>query len=188
MSIFEFIFDNNCKGYVLNNGEGEYVVKGSVPTKTNDATLLFWAANPADYLTSFSGSGLPFPNAEIAYENTTNKGATKISGGVYQFRVRFPNAYYSGLGSVYVEPCVHIKVCEEGGDNKIYTVNLSNGIPFRSLTYPPTQPGTAPRTSPLFYAGRDELPMRTQEQILRDSGYPEKNTMPQNFWGLKPPQ
>ena len=185
---FDFIFKNNCKGVILDSGDGEYIVKGSVQTKTNNATLMYWAANPPSYLTSFSGSGLPYPNPEIAYENTPNRGAVKISGGIYQFRVRFPNAYYVGLGSVYVEPCVHIKVCEEGGDGKINTIKLGNGIPFRSLTYPPTQNGTLAREGPMFYKGLEELPIRSQEEILRSSGYPEKNEMPANFWGGKPPK
>ena len=34
---------------------------------------------------------------------------------------------------------------------------------------------------------KEGLPIRTQEQILRDSGYPKDNRVPDNFWGLKPP-
>jgi hypothetical protein len=49
------------------------------------------------------------------------------------------------------------------------------------------QRNTAARTNSLFYKGRDDLPIRTQEQILRDSGYPDKNIMPPNFWGLSIP-
>ena len=39
----------------------------------------------------------------------------------------------------------------------------------------------------MFYSGRTRLPTRTQEQILRDSGFPEINQMPPNYWGLRPP-
>ena len=39
----------------------------------------------------------------------------------------------------------------------------------------------------MFYHCGNSLPVRTQEQVLRDSGYPEDNRMPDNFWGLKPP-
>lgn len=177
----------SCKGVVLDSGEGEYVVKGSIATKTLDATILFWAPNPPTYTTSYSGSGLPYPSPDVAYENTPNRGAVKSSGGNFEFRVRYPNSYYIGLGSVYVEPCVHIKVCEEGADNKVHTIKLGNGIPFRMLTYPPSQPETKPRSNPLFYSGRPQLEMRTQEQILRDSGYPEDNVMPKNFWGKAVP-
>uniref|UniRef100_A0A6C0JEV2 Uncharacterized protein n=1 Tax=viral metagenome TaxID=1070528 RepID=A0A6C0JEV2_9ZZZZ len=178
---------HSCDGIVLDSGEGEYIVKGHINTKTPNATIMFWAANPPTYTTSYTGSGLPYPSADIAYENTPNRGAVKSNGGHFEFRVRYPNAYYMGLGSVYVEPCVHIKICEEGGDNKIHRIALGNGIPFRMLTYPPSLENTAARKSPMFYSGRSELPMRTQEQLLRESGYPESNVMPQNFWGKAVP-
>ena len=48
---------------------------------------------------------------------------------------------------------------------EIYSFKLSGGIPYRTLTYPEK------RNSPMFYNGRDKLPIRTQEQILRDYSY-----------------
>ena len=176
-----------CEGVVLDSGEGEYVVKGSVGSALSKPTVIFWAANPPTYTTSYSGSGLPFPNADIAYENTPNRGAVLAHGGNFEFRVRYPNSYYMGLGSVLVEPCVHIKVCENGKSGKVETIRLGNGIPFRSLTYPPIQKQTAPRKSPMFYAGREKLPIRSQETILRQSGFPEENVMPKSFWGQAVP-
>ena len=38
-----------------------------------------------------------------------------------------------------------------------------------------------------LYCNSNQLPVRGQEQVLRDGGYPEVNKMPDNFWGLKPP-
>lgn len=178
---------NSCEGIVLDSGEGEYIVKGKVDIKSSNATIMFWAPNPPTYSTSYSGSGLPYPNPEIAYENTPNRGAVKTRDGSFEFRVRYPNAYYMGLGSVYMEPSVQIKVCENGSDGKVQTIKLGHGIPFRMMTYPPSQEGTRPRRSPMFYAGRHDLPHRTQEQLLRDSGYPEENVMPKSFWGKAVP-
>lgn len=172
-----------CKGVVLDSGKGEYVVKGYIQTLSSNATILFWAPNPPTYNASYSGSGLPYPNAEIAFENTPNRGAVKTEGGNFEFRVRYPNAYYAGLGSIYIEPSVYIKVCENGSDENIYTVRLGNGIPFRMLTHPQSHANISSRKDNSFYKGRNELPIRTQEQILRDSGYPDQNTMPSNFWG-----
>lgn len=173
----------SCDGVVLDSGEGEYLVKGVVKSKTSDPKIIFWAANPPTYTTSYSGSGLPYPNSDVAYENTPNTGSVIAKDRKFQFRIRYPNAYYAGLGSVYVEPCVHIKVCEKDSEQNVETIKLGNGIPFRSLTYPPTQPNTRVRSNNLFYSGRDKLPVRTQETILRESGYPEENIVPNNFWG-----
>ena len=176
-----------CEGIVLNSGDGEYVVRGKVESNTNDPTIIFWASNPPTYNTSYSGSGLPYPNSDIAYENTPNQGAVKAVNGKFEFRVRYPNSYYVGLGSLYIEPFVYIKVCEEGSDGKVETIKLGNGIPFRSLSYPPIAYNTAARKDPTFYKGRNDLPHRSQEKILRDSGYPEENKVPSNFWGLAVP-
>ena len=147
-----------------------------------NSRILFWAPNPPTYTSSYTGSGLPYPNPNVAYENTVNRGSVMAENGNFEFRLRYPNAYYIGLGSSYVSPCCHIKIC---GSDQIFTIKLGNGIPFRMLTYPPSY-GTVPRKDATFYSGRDKLPVRTQEQILRDSSYPSKNVMPKNFWGLRP--
>ena len=178
----EFAKQYTCDGVVEDSGEGEFVVKGHI-NEIGNSKILFWAPNPPTYNTSFSGSGLPFANPDMAYENTPNRGMVTAVNGSFEFRVKYPNSYYMGLGTVHVEPCCHVKMC---GDDKIHTIKLGNGIPFRMLTYPPTM-GSAPRANPSFYAVRDKQPVvRTQEQILRDSGFPEENKMPSDFWGLRP--
>ena len=176
-----------CEGIVLDAGDGEFLVKGYVQTLHSNPTIMFWAANPATYGSSYTGSGIPFPNPDIAFENTPNRGAVKAVGGSFQFNVRFPNSYYTGLGTQHIEPSVHIKVCEKGGSGKLHTIKLGKGIPFRGLTYPSSNMNTVSRTSSLFYNGRDKQPIRTQEQTLRDSGFPESNIMPADFWGKTPP-
>lgn len=175
-----------CKGVIEDSGSGEYVVSGQT-TAPNDSMVLFWAANPPNYNTSFAGSGLPYPSPDIAFDNTPNKGAVRVKNGSFKFFIRYPSSFYAGLGTLYVAPHVYYKVCDNSGkESKVYSVKIGKGIPFRTLTYPPP-PTTAPRRNVSFYAGRDSLPLRTQEQILRDSGYPDKNIMPDNFWGLAIP-
>lgn len=162
--------------------DGDYTVKGYDESYGN-SNLLFWAANPPTYVNSYTGSGLPFPNSDIAYENTVNKGVTKCKNGHYSFKLRFPNAYYKGLGTVYVEPCYHLQVC---GSTEIKTITIGHGIPFRMMTYPPSLTPSTARTTPLFYKKSVDK-LRTQEQILRSSSYPATNTTPSNFWGERPP-
>jgi hypothetical protein len=178
---------HSCEGVVLDSGDGEFTVKGNIKTLAANPTVLFWAANPPTYSSSFTGSGMPFPNPDIAYDNTPNRGAVKATGNSFEFKIRYPNSYYLGLGSQYVEPCVHIKVCGKSGSGKIHTIKLGKGIPFRSTTNTPSNLNINSRTSAMFYSGRGKLPIRTQEQILRDSGFPEENITPNNFWGGTPP-
>lgn len=175
----------SCKDAIIDTGDGEYTVEGNYDGP-NDSIVLFWAANPPNYNNSYSGSGLPFANPEMAFENTPNKGAVKLKGGKFKFNIRYPNSFYAGLGSVYIPPQVYYKVCNKNNKGKVNVLKLGEGIPFRSLTYAPP-PTSAPRKSPMFYKGGWELPVRTQEQILRDSGYPNKDIMPDNFWGLAVP-
>ena len=171
----------NCDYVVENPGKGEFLVKGQLLGSGNKQ-IVYWAANPATYNGSFSGSGLPYPNPEVAFDNTPNNGKVMADGaGNFQFKVFYPNSYYVGLGTVYVPPQVFVKTCDS---EKVHSIQLGEGIPFRMLTHPPA-PFTAPRKDVMFYAsGGRQLPRnRTQEQILRDSRYPEQNKMPKNFWG-----
>ena len=178
----------NCKGTAINAGNGDISISGTVQTTSNNPKIIYWAANPPGYLTSYSGSGLPFYNKQQAFENNNNTGIVVALNKEFSFKIKYPNSYYAGLGSVYVPPKLHIKICEEGTDEgNVLSIDLSKGIPYRSLTYPPQQPDTRPRNSPLFYLGGWELPVISQEQILRNSAYPSKNVMPANFWGMKPP-
>lgn len=176
--------ERTCEGVRVASDKdtGEYTVKGYNEAYGNKK-ILFWAANPPTYVNSYTGSGLPYPNSDIAYENTTNKGVTTCRDGHYSFKLQFPNAYYKGLGTVYVEPCYHIQVC---GETEVTTISIGHGVPFRMMTYPASKVPSASRTTPLFYLN-SATKLRTQEQILRDSTFPAKNEVPTDFWGLRPP-
>jgi hypothetical protein len=170
----------NCKYVVENPGKGEFVVKGNIGG-AGSQKLVYYAANPATYNTSFSGSGIPFANPDIAFENTPNNGSvTTDAAGNFQFKIFYPNSYYMALGTIYVSPHVFVKGC---GSDDVHSIYLGDGIPFRMGTYP-SPPFTAPRNSPMFYAnGGRQAGVRSQEQILRESAYPELNKMPKDFWG-----
>ena len=178
-----------CEGVIENEGDGNIVVTGKLKVNLNKTKVVYWAANPPDYNISFSGSGLPFPSPEFAFENTKNIGAVFTNEGIFKIKLYFPNAYYVGLGSLYVPPHVHLKICEEGYD-KFFSIKIGAGVPFRTLTHP-APPSTNFRTDPFFYKN-ERLTVRSQEKILRDSGYPEYNTIPPeipaNFWGTRPPK
>ena len=174
----------SCKGVVLNKGSGNITIKGKVDTTSSNPTILYWASSPPNFNTSYSGSGLPYANPEQAYDRSPNVGAVKAENGEFEFNIFYPNSYYVGLGSLYIPPHVHLKVCD-GKNEKYHSIKISEGIPFRTLTYP-APPSKKPRKCPLFYHN-PRLTVRSQEQILRDSGYPSENKMPDDFWGKRPP-
>lgn len=160
----------------------DLVLKVKVVKSVDDNMIHYIAANPPDYLTSYSGSGLPFANFQQAFENTFNKGTVMLdSRGMASIKMRFPNAYYEELGNRLVKPYVRI-FYHVDGIKKDLRVDVSDGLPFRTLTHPKT------RTSPLFYAHGWNLPVVSQEQVLKNSAYPPVNEHYDNFWGMKPPK
>jgi len=148
--------------------------------------ILYSAASPPTYSSNYSGSGLPFPNEKIAFENSPNKGRVDVNNNNFTFSLNYPNSYYKNLGSLYVPPEVNIEIydCSDNLVNEPIKINLGEGIPFRSLTFPAQRNWNI---GPMFYVNNQMPAVRTQYQILVDSAYPKKNITPKNFWGLKPP-
>lgn len=91
----------------------------------------FWAAAPIDRMAIFAGSGLPFPNPEVAYENTPNKGSVYASNGHSEIRLRFPNSFYVSMGTILLPPHVLLKFCKP--KSLIHTVVLGKTISNKSL-------------------------------------------------------
>lgn len=163
-------------------------ITGRVPHCESGTVLHYFAASPAEHRVSHTASGIPFVDAKQAYDSTANWGSLALDeAGGFSVEMPQPNAFYSGLGTRYIPPCVHLWYDDirDGGKRKHVSVQAGNGIPFRSLRYPDLS--TWPRKDATFYAVPRSEP-RTQEQILRGSAFPSDTLeMPDNFWGLRPP-
>jgi len=180
-----------CKVDVMMNSQGNVVVTGSVNeilkgiNMANALNVKYWAASCPTCGYSFTGSCLPFPNEEIAFQKTNNKGVAPIKNGKFTFNIMYPNSYMKNMGKVYVPPQIKLQFSSKSGNiSGIYEVTLGNGIPFRSSELPKKRNWL---TGPMFY-NNPNLPVRGQEAILRTSAYPSKNVEPKNFWGSVPPQ
>jgi hypothetical protein len=156
----------------------------SMQLRTHGGGVLYWwAAAPPQRGISLAGSCLPFANAIHAYDNTINRGVISLTSNHVEFDMRYPNAYYIGLGSVYIAPHINFKLEADNlgmRDVMEWTVPINAGVPYRMLAEPPARKG------PEFYARKD-FTVRSQEQILRDSAYPCGFDMAPDFWGGKPP-
>jgi len=175
---------SDCSLNVNYNSNGSYIING-ISQDPRATFIKYWAAAPPTYSLSFAGSGLPYANEEMAFEKTPNQGVAQINMGKFQFALEYPNSYYDNMGKTYIEPQVQFQFCDQQGRNlgDVHVAKLGNGIPFRTLTWPQKRDWNV---GPLFYCNNN-LPVRNQEQILRDSGYPAINKEPPNFWGLMPP-
>ncbi len=174
----------DCVLDIKYNSNGDFLIDGRTDL-SGVSFVRYWAAAPPTYSLSFSGSGLPYPNEEVAFEKTPNQGVAKVEGGKFQISLEYPNSYYDKMLKELVQPEVKFVFCEKSGNNigDVHAVKLGNGIPFRTLTYPMKRDWNI---GPLFYCNNN-LPVRNQEQILRASGYPAVNKEPINFWGKMPP-
>jgi hypothetical protein len=154
----------------------------AIDDPVDDGVVRYLAAAPPDFRASFSGSALPFASQKQALENTPNSGRMRVGArNSVDVPLVFPNSYYVASGTVLVPPTLYVEYVS-GGEVRHSSVEISEGVPYRKLTWP-AKAGAA-RDSPAFY-DRD-LPVRTQEQILRASGFPAKNAEARDFWGGRP--
>lgn len=173
--------DIQCK-IVMSNNNKYTKIYGKVTEHVKDKTLTFAASSPCDRRTSFSGSGLPFPNAHFGFENSPNVGSLKLSDdNSFILEMQTPNSYYMGLGTLLIPPTVYFTY-NNGYATKKVAVVVCDSIPYRSLTYPGS------RVDPTFYSSFSTLPVRGQEEILKTNRYPS-DTMKEysNFWGTRSP-
>ena len=181
MSVFDNVYCTGKFGPLGDEASHDMIVVGKIKEYAKNDMIHYFAASPPDYRATYTGSGLPFANQSQAFDNSPNIGAVKLIDNTFEIKLMYPNSYYVGLGTVYVPPSVFIKYVNIEGVERTFVVRVSDGIPYRTLTYPSS------RKNAMFYKDGWQMPVRTQEQILRDSDYPPKNMMPTNHWGLKPP-
>ena len=169
-----------CNITVSTNSKKQLVVDGIIKDPLKSTLLSsgkqiyvqYWASSPPDSRHSFSGSGLPFPNEEMAYSNSPNIGRSLLGNDAsFSIKLIYPNSYYKTLGSKYVKPNVKLLFSDGNGNmyGKIITVVLGDGIPYRSLTW-----NKKKLEEPMFSIN-NKLPIRTQFQILESSYYPSND-------------
>lgn len=130
------------------------IVKGTINFPYKHAKIL--AANPIDRMSNYSGSGLPFPSAYIAFENTINEYIIKVPS--YTATIKYPNSYYLDNGIDKIPPTIYIII-----DNKIYdSYILPDRLPLKTLI-------TRQSTSREKFHGfkNNNLPIANQEIIMK---------------------
>lgn len=169
-----------CKIYFKSD---KIQIKGNIRESVKDFSIMYSACSPVDKRTSLSGSGLPYANVDMAFGNSPNKGVVNLGqDNFFNIEMQMPGSFYEHLGTILIPPTVFIKY-NNGVSNITIDIPIAYPVPYRLLTYP--SEFTNPRLGADFYY--NNLPVRSQEMILRDSAYPELNKMEENFWGLKPP-
>lgn len=87
-------------------------IRGTIDDIDVPCTVYVWAASPRDANQSFTGSGLPFPNADVAFGNNSIvlKDWTRRD---FKVTLLEPNAFYDRGGSVYIPPTIFAKAVSQ---------------------------------------------------------------------------
>ncbi len=137
MNISSFSSANGiCHGKIVSDG-WNIAVDGIC--KSVAPTVRYAAAAPPDLRGSYMGSGLPFPNEEVAYEGSPNVGEVPCNAGKFSFTLVNPNSYYKNNGTSLVSPHVMFTI----GDQYFDVPMPSKLVPDRSLTSMPGRPNRA---------------------------------------------
>jgi len=161
---------------------GRVYVSGRLTNYAGHRQSIRWMApqKPARGI-GFNGSGLPYHNADQAFQGTPNTGTIDSPDGSFSIAMEtLPSAYYTGLGSTYVPPVLMLETTVMGRPGETYRAHVflsPTGIPYRWIAGSPPGPRVAPRPDEvgrsMFYAGREELGLfQNQEALLRYKGYP----------------
>ena len=86
--------------------DNKVIIHGTINKSFSRAKLM--AANPIDRMSNYSGSGLPFPCADIAFENTPN--LKHITTSNFGATFEYPNSYYLPNGIDKVPPTIYLIV------------------------------------------------------------------------------
>ena len=149
------VSDNNvdCRVFRENN---YMIIKGSLKNPSKFTKKLIVAPNPPDYRTSYSGSALPFPCQEIAFEKTKNYYEIG-NNGVIDIKFMFPNSYYEPEGrKKIVSPLLLIL------DENRHLYETKDMCPLKTLR-------DRVRGNPSFYALKEViLPVADAEDTMRN--------------------
>ena len=177
--------------HVLRNQDGSLHITGNIHTFAGFPQEIEWISPKGIHRgMSFAGSGLPYHNADQAYENTPNKGTIHSPDGSFVINMpTFPSAYYTGLGSTYIPPVLMLETVKEMSKNspnpekfRTHVFLSPEGVPYRWIAGSPPGPRVAPVEGQIgramFYDGREELALfENQEMLCRFKGYPSDDTI-----------
>lgn len=147
-------FNNDFISCIIEINNKLVNIKGTLNNPSIFKKKVIIAPNPVDLRLSYSGSALPFPNEEIAFQNTKNIFIIN-DDGIINTSFKYPNSYYSfdGLNKIK-SPILFIF-----DDNK-FILELNDLCPLKTLT-------DRKRSDPNFYALKELLiPIGTAEETM----------------------
>lgn len=145
---------------VMNKSKSILNIKGNIKSSCQYNKIIIIASNPIDRMINYSGSGLPFPNEQIAFENTTNFKLIEKNGNI-DVQFKYPNRFYSENGKHKINPSIFIELKRENEESFQLQYELKDLNPLKTLI------NRENRKGPEFYSNRDNiLPIDTAENVM----------------------
>ncbi len=170
---------------VTREADGRIRVVGRITGLGIEPQHIRWlAAAPVTRGIGFAGSGLPYPNREIALDDTPHRGELASPDGSFSLLLNgIPAGYYSGLGSVYVPPLIEFFSTTRDGKRLHAALWINDtAAPYRWISgapapLRPAAPDEESMGRAMYYSGREAIPLfDSQEALLRARGYPAEQT------------
>lgn len=140
-------------------------LKGYVKQMAAATDVIISAPKPIDRMTNYTGSGLPFPCAQIAFENTPNMARLTDPSGSFELTFTYPNGYYTTDAFTKIEPSIFVTLYwkDASKEKTIVRLPLKDPLPLRTLSY---RPGYY--KGPEYYAAKsDIIGIRGAEATMR---------------------
>ena len=130
----------------------------------------WWAAAPMTRNSSYMGSGIPYPNEEVAFSQNHSSGVEPVVNGYYKFRLNYPNSYFVNLGTEFIPPSVHLQVVDEFNTEltPVHTISLAAPITLRDADIDRDW-----SSGPLYYTPKRGSILSQWDRITK-IGLPEK--------------
>ena len=156
------IFNDEYTSYnvAFSNDYSLIKISGSVKNILQFSNIIIIASNPIDKMSNYSGSGLPFPNYEIAFENTPNI-HTIDQSGTFDVSFKYPNSFYMPDGINKIKPSIYFVFTDINNNSFRIQYELHDLLALRTLI------NRSSRKSPEFYGAKDYiLPIDTAEKVM----------------------
>lgn len=109
----------NCDIALSKNDDGMVLVDGVLKniykrykSIIGDTYVKYWAPNCQCVANDVSGVVVPFPNEEIAFEDTINQGVVKVLNDKFRINLYRPQSYYSNTSQEAIAPNVKFMFCD----------------------------------------------------------------------------
>ena len=140
--------------------KGEVYISGTISDLSSWDKVLIIAANPIDRMTTYAGSGLPFPCQDVAFDQTPN--IVTVTEPNVSIVFAYPNSYYTYDNWTKVPPSIFLVKTHHQKMPSIERYTLPDPLVLRTLNY-----RKGYYAGPSFYSQKETIiPMGTAESYI----------------------